>query len=147
MAAVIEITVSPTSHSENPYSPTWYETPSSLIHDACCWNWSPLCEKSKCVSWLIQTPTSTSDTPTASEPVAYFESGSTHTTIAAPIGSQIRSEVKEETLISPGGRRRRRPRCRGRGRRRTCAEGRSAGARRRGLCRAPSRRRRRLRRG
>ena len=70
MAAAIATTVRPTSQSENPYSPTWYETCRSLIHVVFCANCSPVCEKSKRAACSIQMPTSRSDTSTASEPVA-----------------------------------------------------------------------------
>src|SRR5882724_1581377 len=93
-------TVSPTSQSENAYSPTWYETPRSLIHGVRCENCKPERPKSKRASCSIQMPTSSSETSTASEPVAYRESGSTQTTTAAPIGSQMRSEVNSETVIA-----------------------------------------------
>ena len=70
MHAAIATTVSPTSHSENAYSPTWYETCMSLIHGVCCANWSPLRSKWKRIACSIQSPTSTSETSSARLPVA-----------------------------------------------------------------------------
>src|SRR5579872_6815249 len=99
MHAAIETTVRPTSHSEKPYSPTWYETCRSLIQGAFCENWSPVALKSNRTACSIQTPTSTSDTSTARLPIAYRERGRIHSAIAAPTGSQMRTEVKSETLI------------------------------------------------
>jgi len=37
----MQTTVRPTSQSEKPYSPTWYETCRSEIHDARCENCRP----------------------------------------------------------------------------------------------------------
>ena len=70
MHAAIATTVSPTSQSEKPYSPTWYETCRSLIHGAFCENWRPLRAKSKRAACSIQMPTSASETSTARLPVA-----------------------------------------------------------------------------
>ena len=66
----MQTTVSPTSQSEKPYTPTWYETCRSLIQLPRCSNWRPLREKSKRAACSIQIPTSASETSTASEPVA-----------------------------------------------------------------------------
>src|SRR5580765_8164890 len=82
-------TVSPTSHSENAYIPTWYETFRSLNQEARCSNWSP-CEKSKRVSDSIQKPTSTSDTSSANGAVARRPSGSTKQASAPATGRKIR---------------------------------------------------------
>src|SRR4051794_9852871 len=89
IAAAITTTVRPTSHSENPYIPTWYETLRSLNHDACCSNCSP-CEKSKRASASIQKPTSTSATSAPNEATARPPNGNTKHASPPATGRKIR---------------------------------------------------------
>src|SRR5881275_771522 len=89
IAAAITTTVRPTSQSENPYIPTWYETLRSLNHDACCSNCSPF-EKSKRASASIQKPTSTSATSTPNDATARPPKGNTKHASPPATGRKIR---------------------------------------------------------
>src|SRR5436190_9405041 len=89
IAAAITTTVRPTSQSENPYMPTWYETLRSLNHDACCSNCSPF-EKSKRASASIQKPTSTSATSAPNDATARPPKGKTKQASPPATGRKIR---------------------------------------------------------
>jgi len=68
--AAIVTTVRPTSQSENPYTPTWYETwrsPNHLARSCIC---RPEREKSKRAACSIQKPTSAREKSSARLPVA-----------------------------------------------------------------------------
>src|SRR3954452_8283106 len=96
IAAAITTTVSPTSHSENPYIPTWYDTLRSLNHDACCSNCSPF-EKSKRASASIQKPTSTSATSAPNDATARPPNGNTKHARPPATGRKIRIVTIQES--------------------------------------------------
>src|SRR4051795_5374699 len=89
-------TVRPTSQSEKPYIPTWYDTLRSLNHDACCSNCSP-CEKSKRASASIQKPTSTSATSAPNEATARPPNGNTKHASPPATGRKIRIVTIQES--------------------------------------------------
>ena len=89
IAAAITTTVRPTSQSENPYMPTWYETLRSLNHEACCSNCSRF-EKSKRASASIQKPTSTSATSAPNDATARPPNGKTKQASPPATGRKIR---------------------------------------------------------
>src|SRR6266705_1679870 len=105
-------TVSPTSQSENPYMPTWYETCKSVNQFVCCSSCRPPWLKLKRTSESIQSPTSASATSRAIEPAVKSSQGNSQTS-SAPLEREVvrlvEVELVLEQVLGPGDPRDRKP--------------------------------------
>src|SRR4249919_902848 len=93
-------TVRPTSQTEKPYKPTWYETfrsENQLVFWESC---GPGFEKLYCATASIQTAISTSANKSAVDPTQNGRSGRIQTTSAPATGSRIRTVVSQPLSIS-----------------------------------------------
>src|ERR671936_1532339 len=93
--AACTTTVSPTSQSEKPYMPTWYETWRSANQFVRWSSCRPPRSKLKRTSDSIQTPTSARAVRTAIAPAVNASHGNSQTSRAPPSGIRINAVVSQ----------------------------------------------------